>query len=194
MAWPWLRLTRAQLPRLHRAREAPPPPVHRDWQGRLSTWLLEPSILSRGGAPARRPRHSGIRFTVASDGTVSSLMVVKGSGFVTLDEAAVAMLCGGRVGRQVVPVGHTRLADGIARALAGTISASEMDRLMEECRIVAPGTVRVGCAPDGGRTRRRSMRHGSTGRQMTTSRRGEDRYSSSMDQRTRSPWCPTSMR
>jgi hypothetical protein len=79
-------------------------------------------------------------------------MVVKGSGFVTLDEAAVAMLCGGRVGRQVVPVGHTRLADGIARALAGTISASEMDRLMEECRIVAPGNsprrVRTGWWPN----------------------------------------------
>jgi pimeloyl-ACP methyl ester carboxylesterase len=55
-------------------------------------------------------------------------------------------------GRQVVPVDHTRLADAIARTLTGSISASEMDRLMHECRIVAPGNsprrVRTGWWPN----------------------------------------------
>jgi hypothetical protein len=47
------------------------------------------------------------------------------------------MLAGG--GRPVVPIDHTVLAEAIARALAGTISASEMDRLIFECGLVASG-------------------------------------------------------
>ena len=42
-------------------------------------------------------------------------------------------------GRPVVPIDHTLLVEAITRALAGTISASEMDRLIFECRLVAPG-------------------------------------------------------
>jgi pimeloyl-ACP methyl ester carboxylesterase len=49
----------------------------------------------------------------------------------------VTMLAGG--GRPVVPVDHTLLVEAITRALAGTISASEMDRLIFECGLVAPG-------------------------------------------------------
>jgi pimeloyl-ACP methyl ester carboxylesterase len=55
-------------------------------------------------------------------------------------------------GRQVVPVDHTRLAEAITRTLAGTISAGEMDQMMHECRLVAPGNdprrVRTGWWPN----------------------------------------------
>jgi pimeloyl-ACP methyl ester carboxylesterase len=47
------------------------------------------------------------------------------------------MLAGG--GRPVVPIDHTLLVEAITRALAGTISASEMDRLIFECGLVTPG-------------------------------------------------------
>jgi pimeloyl-ACP methyl ester carboxylesterase len=49
----------------------------------------------------------------------------------------VIMLAGG--GRPVVPIDHTQLVEAITRALAGTISASEMDQLIFECGLVAPG-------------------------------------------------------
>jgi pimeloyl-ACP methyl ester carboxylesterase len=49
----------------------------------------------------------------------------------------VLMLAGG--GRPVVPIDHTLLAGAITRALAGTISASEMDRLIFECGLIAAG-------------------------------------------------------
>jgi pimeloyl-ACP methyl ester carboxylesterase len=42
-------------------------------------------------------------------------------------------------GRQVVPVDPTPLAEGVARTLAGTISAHEMDRLIVDCGLIAPG-------------------------------------------------------
>ena len=42
-------------------------------------------------------------------------------------------------GRPVVPIDHTLLVEAITRALAGTISASEMDRLIFECGLVARG-------------------------------------------------------
>jgi pimeloyl-ACP methyl ester carboxylesterase len=42
-------------------------------------------------------------------------------------------------GRQVVPVDPTRLVEAVTRTLAGTISAIEMDRLIVECGLVAPG-------------------------------------------------------
>jgi pimeloyl-ACP methyl ester carboxylesterase len=55
-------------------------------------------------------------------------------------------------GRQVVPVDYTLLAEGITRTLAGSISASEMDRLMHECGLVARGNsprrVRTGWWPN----------------------------------------------
>lgn len=42
-------------------------------------------------------------------------------------------------GRTIVPIDYTLLVEAITRALAGTISASEMDRLLFECGLVSRG-------------------------------------------------------
>jgi pimeloyl-ACP methyl ester carboxylesterase len=43
-------------------------------------------------------------------------------------------------GHQVIPVDHTRFLDAVTRTLSGTISADEMDRLMLEEGLMAPGS------------------------------------------------------